>query len=93
MARILTGIVSSDRPDKTIVVTIQMRKTHPLYKKQYSVQKKIMVHDEDNAAKIGDKVIITETQPQSKRKRYILTKIVEKAAIQHTEEAERGKSE
>jgi small subunit ribosomal protein S17 len=45
MARILTGTVSSDRGDKTIVITVAVRKTHPLYKKQYTVNTKFMAHD------------------------------------------------
>ncbi len=85
MAKALTGIVSSDRPDKSIVVRISMRKTHPIYKKQYSVSRKIMAHDEQNEAREGDKVIITETRPLSARKRFTLTKVVERAAIRHEE--------
>lgn len=85
MAKTLTGVVSSDRGDKTIVVSVQTRKTHPLYKKQYKSTKRLMAHDEDNKAKLGDKVVIAETRPLSKRKRFILQEVVEKAAIQHTE--------
>lgn len=85
MAKTLTGVVSSDRPDKTIVVTVRTRKTHPIYKKQYSVSKKFMAHDENNEAKIGDRVIVSETRPISARKRFTLEKIVERAAIRHTE--------
>jgi small subunit ribosomal protein S17 len=81
MAKTLTGIVSSDKADKTIVVTVHTRKTHPLYRKQYSVSKKFMAHDEKNEAKIGDKVEIVETRPQSARKRFALSKIVEKPAL------------
>jgi len=81
MAKTLTGIVASDKTDKTIVVAIQTRKTHPLYKKQYTVTKRFMAHDEKNEAKIGDKVSITETRPLSARKRYLLSAILEKAAI------------
>ena len=61
MARTLTGEVSSDKGDKTIVVKIQTRKTHPIYKKQYSVTKKFMAHDEKNEAHTGDKVQISES--------------------------------
>jgi small subunit ribosomal protein S17 len=81
MAKTLTGIVSSDKADKTIVVTVHTRKTHPLYRKQYSVSKKFMAHDEKNEAKIGDKVEIVETRPQNARKRFALSKIVEKPAL------------
>jgi small subunit ribosomal protein S17 len=81
MSKTLTGIVSSDKTDKTIVVTVQSVKTHPLYKKQYKTSKKFMAHDEKNEAKIGDRVLLTETRPLSARKRHMLAKILEKAAI------------
>ena len=81
MAKTMIGTVSSDKSDKTIVVTVHTRKTHPLYRKQYSVSKKFMAHDEKNEAKIGDKVEISETRPQSARKRFALTRIVEKPAL------------
>lgn len=81
MAKTLTGIVSSDKADKTIVVTVHTRKTHPLYRKQYSVSKKFMAHDEKNEARVGDKVEISETRPQSARKRFALSKIVDKPAL------------
>lgn len=85
MARVLTGNVTSDKGDKTIVVSIHTRKTHPIYKKQYSVTQKIMAHDEKNEAKEGDRVEVTECRPLSARKRFTLTKIVEKAKILHVE--------
>lgn len=81
MAKTLTGTVSSVAPDKTIVITVQTRKTHPLYKKQYTANSKYMAHDESNECKIGDRVTIIETRPLSARKRYRLEKIVERAAI------------
>ncbi len=85
MARTITGIVSSDKTDKTIVVTVQADKTHPIYKKKYSFSRKFMAHDAKNEAKIGDKVVISETRPLSTRKRYTLDQIVETAAIKHEE--------
>lgn len=88
MARSMTGVVSSDKADKTIVVTVSTRKTHPLYKKQYSVTKKFMAHDEKNDAHIGDSVIIEETRPISARKRFVLKTIVERVGIEHKEEAD-----
>lgn len=88
MARTITGTVTSDKGDKTIVIATVARRTHPIYKKQYSVTSKFMAHDENNEAKIGDKVIISETRPLSKRKRFTLTKIVEKARITHVEPEE-----
>ena len=86
MARQLQGVVSSDKGDKTIVVTVTTRKTHPLYKKQYSVTTKFMAHDETNEAHVGDKVLLTETRPYSKRKYFKLERIVETARIMHVEE-------
>lgn len=88
MSKTLSGIVSSDRGDKTIVVTVRTRKTHPIYKKQYTISKKFMAHDQDNEAKMGDQVIISESRPLSARKRFVLEKIVERAAIRHEEPEE-----
>lgn len=85
MARILTGIVSSDKGDKTIVITINTRKTHPLYKKQYSMNTKFMAHDEKNEARVGDRVSIIETRPLSARKRFRLNKILERGGIRFQE--------
>ena len=81
MAKTLTGTVSSVAADKTIVITVQTRKTHPLYKKQYTVTSKYMAHDENNECQIGDRVAIVETRPLSARKRYKLNTILERAAI------------
>ena len=79
MARTLTGVVSSDKRDKTITVEITSRETHPLYKKQYSKTRKYTAHDEKNAAHEGDIVMIAETRPISKTKTWNLVKIVEKS--------------
>ena len=81
MAKVLTGTVTSDRPDKSIVVTIVTHKSHPIYKKRYIVSQKVMAHDEKNEAKIGDKVSIEETRPLSARKRYVLKTILETPAL------------
>lgn len=86
MAKTLNGVVASDRGDKTIVVTVATRMTHPIYKKQYTISRRFMAHDEENIAKIGDKVIIAETRPLSARKRFALIEITHKAVIRHTEE-------
>lgn len=85
MAKTLIGTVSSDKTDKTIVVTVRTRKTHPIYRKQYTVSKKFMAHDEKNEAHVGDRVAITETRPLSTRKRHTLDKVLEKAGIEHVE--------
>lgn len=87
MAKTFVGTVSSDVADKTIVVTVNTSKTHPLYRKQYTVSKKFMAHDEKNEAHVGDRVSIVETKPLSARKRYLLKKVIEKAGVQHVEEA------
>lgn len=81
MAKTMTGTVVSDKNDKTIVISVVARKTHPLYKKQYTVSTKFMAHDENNDCKVGDKVVIEETRPSSARKRYKLKEIIEKAKL------------
>jgi small subunit ribosomal protein S17 len=81
MAKTIVGIVSSNKTDKTIVVTTHTRKTHPLYRKQYTVTKKFMAHDEKNECQPGDKVSIVETKPLSARKRYTLEAIIEKPKL------------
>ena len=85
MAKTLTGMVASNKGNKTIVVTIVSHKTHPIYKKKYMVTKRIMAHDEANEAQVGDKVVIVETRPISANKHFTLQKIVETAAIEHVE--------
>ena len=79
MAKTLTGIVTSDKRDKTITVTVTSRETHPLYGKQYTVNRKYQAHDENNEAGEGDKVTIVETRPVSKTKSFALQSINEKA--------------
>jgi small subunit ribosomal protein S17 len=86
MAKTIIGTVSSSKVDKTIVVTVRTRKTHPLYRKQYTVSTKFMAHDEKNEAQVGDRVAITETRPVSKRKRYTLDRIIEKPALREGDE-------
>lgn len=85
MAKSITGVVSSSKADKTIVVTVRERKTHPLYHKQYTTSSKFMAHDEKNEAQDGDKVVIVETRPISKRKSFKLETIVERAGVVHVE--------
>ncbi len=88
MAKSLIGTVTSNKTDKTIVVTVHTHKTHPIYKKQYPASKNFMAHDEKNEAKIGDKVLIEETKPLSARKRHILKQILNKATIAHDQTVE-----
>ena len=81
MAKTLTGKVVSDKTDKTIVVAVHTHKTHPIYRKAYSVTRRFMAHDEKNEAKEGDMVVITECRPISARKRYKLTSITGHSVI------------
>lgn len=85
MAKSFTGVVTSTKANKTIVVSVASRKTHPIYKKQYSVTSSYMAHDESNQAKTGDTVIITECRPVSRHKRFSLDKVLAHAAITHDE--------
>ena len=79
MAKTLTGVVTSDKRDKTITVTVTSRETHPIYKKQYTVTRKYAAHDENNDAHKGDTVRIVETRPVSKRKAFKLDEIVKRS--------------
>lgn len=79
MAKTLTGIVTSDVNDKTITVTVTSRETHPIYGKQYTVNRKYAAHDENNEAHVGDKVQIVEIRPVSKSKSFKLANIEEKS--------------
>jgi len=75
----ITGIVSSDKMDKSRVIVVERRVKHPLYKKYVKKTSKFMAHDEKNESHIGDTVRITETRPLSRRKRWRLVEIIEKA--------------
>ncbi len=70
------GTVLSDKMDKTVVVWVEKVKIHPIYKKRYIVRKKYYAHDENNEAKIWDKVRIRESRPLSKLKRWIVVEIL-----------------
>lgn len=78
MSRKITGIVSSDKADKTIQVTLTTRLTHPLYGKQYTRSRKFAAHDEKNEAKTGDRVEIEEVRPISRSKSFKLVKVLER---------------
>ncbi len=88
MARMLTGLVTSNKADKTIVVAVQTRKTHPLYKKKYLSTKRYLAHDDKNEATVGDKVTIVESRPLSAKKRFRLDKIIEQAALSEEQTVE-----
>ena len=74
-----TGVVTSNKMNKTITVAIERKVPHPIYKKYYKKTTKLMAHDEKGECAIGDKVKIMETRPLSKNKRWRLLEIVEKA--------------
>ncbi len=73
------GVVVSTAGEKTCVVRIEERKKHPLYGKMITMSKKLHVHDEENLCGVGDTVVVSETRPLSKMKRWRLIEIVEKA--------------
>ncbi len=74
-----TGVVVSNKMDKSIVVKIERRVKHPIYKKYFKITKKLMAHDEKNESNVGDVVKIMEVRPLSKRKKWNLVEIIEKA--------------
>jgi small subunit ribosomal protein S17 len=74
-----TGLVVSDKMDKTVVVAIERRVPHPIYGKMITRTKRLKAHDEENSAKVGDTVRIVETRPLSKDKRWRLVEIMNRA--------------
>ena len=68
--KVLTGVVVSDKPNKTITVLVERKYQHPVLKKVIKVRKKYNAHDENNSYKIGDKVSIVESKPYSKNKKF-----------------------
>ena len=79
MRKVRQGLVVSTAGDKTCVVEIRERKPHPVYGKMITSTKKLHVHDEENTTSVGDTVSVMETRPISKKKRWRLVEIVEKA--------------
>lgn len=79
--KVKIGKVVSDKMDKTVVVSVETRVRHPLYKKTVKSSKKYKAHDENNEAHIGDTVVIMETRPLSKDKRWRVIEITEKAVV------------
>ncbi|MCT4592442.1 MAG: 30S ribosomal protein S17 [Candidatus Gracilibacteria bacterium] len=75
------GIVTSAKSDKTAVVTVHTYKKHPMLKKTYRVSKKFHAHDEENKCREGDEVIIEETIPRSKMKKWAVKEIVKTAEL------------
>ena len=75
------GLVISDKMNKSIVVKIENRYSHPIYSKTMIKTKKYLAHDELNECKIGDQVLVQECRPLSKRKRWMLIKILSKSSL------------
>ena len=75
----VVGVVISDKMRKSVVVSVERQVRHPLYGKIQRRTSRFMAHDEENAARVGDKVAITECRPLSRRKRWVVTRIVERA--------------
>ena len=73
------GVVMSDRMDKTIVVAVERASPHPLYKKVVRVRRKFVAHDETNDCRTGDRVRIAECRPISRRKRWRVVELMERA--------------
>jgi small subunit ribosomal protein S17 len=78
--RAVTGRVVSDRMDKTIAVETERRIKHPVYGKYLRRRTKLLVHDQDNQGKVGDRVIIRECRPLSRHKSWTLVQVEERAA-------------
>lgn len=77
--KVREGVVTSAAMDKTAVVSITELKRHPLYRKGVQSSVKLYVHDEENTLKVGDRVRVAETRPLSKKKRWRLLDVVERA--------------
>ncbi|MDR1481620.1 MAG: 30S ribosomal protein S17 [Synergistaceae bacterium] len=79
--KVRTGIVVSDKMNKTVVVRVERMSKHALYGKPVLRVKKYMVHDEENECRPGDRIMIVETRPLSRRKRWRVSQILERAPI------------
>lgn len=77
--KVRTGVVVSDAMDKTVVVKVEQTMRHPLYGKIHRRNTKLYAHDDDNSAKIGDRVRVVETRPLSKSKRWRVVEVLERA--------------
>lgn len=77
--KVRQGVVVSDRMDKTVVVEIERRTTHPLYRKTLTRTEKLHAHDEANDVHVGDRVRVAETRPLSKTKRWRVVEVLERA--------------
>ena len=81
LRKTMVGTVVSDKMDKTVVVAVETSVAHPIYNKTVKRTYKLKAHDEKNDCKVGDKVLVMETRPLSKDKRFRVVEIVEKAVI------------
>ncbi|MBQ7545275.1 MAG: 30S ribosomal protein S17 [Synergistaceae bacterium] len=92
-SKVRTGIVVSDKMDKTIVVRVECMAEHPLYGKRIKRAKKYVAHDAENTCRMGDEVRIRETRPLSKTKRWELLEITRRAPVFGTDETLEAVSE
>jgi len=79
LRKVRVGVVVSNKMDRSVLVAIERKVAHPIYKKYFKKSTKLMAHDEKNECRKGDRVKIMETRPMSKRKTWRLVEIVEKA--------------
>jgi small subunit ribosomal protein S17 len=79
--KVRTGVVVSDKMDKTVVVEVTRTVMHPVYKKYVRRRKRFMAHDEENKCRVGDEVMIVETRPLSRHKNWRVRKVVKEAAL------------
>jgi small subunit ribosomal protein S17 len=79
--KVRTGVVVSNKMDKTVVVEVSRTMIHPVYKKFIRRRKRFMAHDEENRCRIGDEVMIVETKPLSRNKHWRVRKIIREAAL------------
>lgn len=79
MKREVNGIIVSNKMDKTVVVEVERLVKHPMYKKYIRRRNKFTAHDKDNSCQIGDRVVISESRPLSKTKRWRVIRVIEKA--------------
>jgi small subunit ribosomal protein S17 len=79
--KVRTGVVISNKMDKTVVVEVSRTVVHPVYKKFVRRRKRFMAHDEENRCRVGDQVMIVETRPLSRHKNWRVRKILKEAAL------------
>ena len=75
----MTGLVVSDKMEKTVTVAVERKTRHELYGKSQKRTSKFLAHNENNEAKVGDRVSIAESRPMSRRKRWVVTRVIAKA--------------